>query len=256
MSSILAIFNSSIGKKVLMSLTGLFLTTFLVVHLAGNLQLLKDDGGYAFNSYAIFMTTNPFIKTVSWGLYAIILLHAFKGLALAVANKNSRKNKYVVNGSSKNSHWTSRNMGILGTIILAFVIVHMSDFWWNYKFGETPWTKYTVELSSGDITMESIPKPESNSSRTFKTDTQEVLVAKDLFKKVQETFSNPIFVMFYLLSMLSIAFHLWHGFGSAFQSLGANHPKYNPLIKILGVVVSVIIPIAFAVIPVLMYLNL
>jgi succinate dehydrogenase / fumarate reductase cytochrome b subunit len=256
MSSILAIFNSSIGKKVLMSLTGLFLSLFLVIHLTGNLQLLKPDGGFAFNNYAIFMTTNPLIKTVSWGLYAIILLHAFKGLALAVANKNTRKSKYAVNGSSKNSHWTSRNMGILGTIILIFIVVHMSDFWWNYKFGETPWTKYTVEFSTGDIYVEDAAKPASGESRSYKTDTYEVLVAKDLYKKVQATFSNVLFVAFYVLCMFGLAFHLWHGFASAFQSLGVNHKKYNPLIKGLGFIISILVPIGFAIIPVIMYLSL
>jgi succinate dehydrogenase / fumarate reductase, cytochrome b subunit len=255
MSSILAIFNSSIGKKVLMSLTGLFLSVFLIVHLAGNLQLLKDDQGFAFNAYAIFMTTNPLIKFASYGLYAIILLHAFKGIALAISNKNSRTSKYVVNGSSKNSHWTSRNMGILGTIILAFIIVHMSDFWWNYKFGETPWTSYSIELSNGEVEANPIEAPTQKASTSYKTETHEYLVAKDLYKKVATTFNNPIFVLFYVLSMLSISFHLWHGFASAFQSLGASHPKYNGIVKTLGIVISVIIPLAFAVIPVFMYLT-
>jgi succinate dehydrogenase / fumarate reductase cytochrome b subunit len=255
MSSILSIFNSSIGKKVLMSLTGIFLSLFLVIHLVGNLQLLKDDQGFSFNAYAVFMTTNPFIKTVSWGLYAIILFHAFKGLLLAVSNKNSRKNKYVVNGSSKNSHWTSRNMGILGTVILAFIIIHMSDFWWNYKFGETQWTKYSVTALTGEV--ESYERVSGYTTPiSFKNENQEVLIAKDLYLKVKETFTNPLFVMFYVLSMLAISFHLWHGFASAFQSLGINHPKYNGLIKGLGLFVSVLVPIGFAIIPILMYVNL
>lgn len=255
MSSILSIFNSSIGKKVLMSLTGIFLSLFLVIHLIGNLQLLKGDEGFSFNAYAVFMTTNPFIKTVSWGLYAIILFHAFKGLMLAVANKNSRKNKYVVNGSSKNSHWTSRNMGILGTVILAFIIIHMSDFWWNYKFGETQWTKYTLTTSAEGVSnIETEAVASLSAPLSYKNEMEEVLIAKNLYMKVKETFSNPVFVMFYVLSMLAIAFHLWHGFASAFQSLGINHPKYNGIIKGLGFVISILIPIGFAIIPILMFI--
>jgi succinate dehydrogenase / fumarate reductase cytochrome b subunit len=256
MSSILAIFNSSIGKKVLMSLTGIFLSVFLVVHLVGNLQLLKDDSGYAFNAYALFMTTNPLIKTVSWGLYAIILLHAFKGLALAVTNKNTRHSRYVVSGSQQNSHWTSRNMGILGTIILAFIIVHMSDFWYSYKYGETPWKKYILEYSSGEITAVDTEKPSGNASLNYNTPIHEVLISKDLYMKVVETFKQPLFVLFYVLSMLAIAFHLWHGFASAFQSLGLNHKKYNSLIKGLGFAISVLVPLGFAIIPVFIYLSL
>jgi succinate dehydrogenase / fumarate reductase, cytochrome b subunit len=254
MSSILSIFNSSIGKKLLMSLTGLFLTSFLVVHLIGNLQLLKADSGFSFNAYAVFMTTNPLIKTVSWGLYAIILLHAIKGLALAVENKKTRNVKYAVDAGNSNSHWTSRNMGILGTIILAFIVVHMSDFWFSYKFGETPWKKYTIEFANPEqINVEEISGV--TKSVNIVSETHQVLIAKDLYMKVKETFSNVIFVIFYVLSMFAIMFHLWHGFASAFQTLGLNHPKYNPLIRSLGIVMAVIVPLAFAIIPVYMFLN-
>lgn len=256
MSSLLSIFNSSIGKKVLMALTGIFLTLFLIVHLIGNLQLLQSDSGLAFNSYAVFMTTNPFIKTVSWGLYAIILLHAIKGFALVISNRNSRSSRYVKNGSSSNSHWTSRNMGIFGTIILVFIVVHMSDFWWSYKFGSTPWSQYQVELNTGNMEVTPVEAPATGKALDYYTDTHHIVVAKDLFKKVQETFSNPLFVLFYVLSMLAISFHLWHGIASAFQSLGLYHSKYNAIIKGLGIVISVLIPIGFAVIPIIIYSNI
>lgn len=256
MSSLLSIFSSSIGKKVLMALTGIFLTLFLVIHLIGNLQLLKADSGFAFNSYAVFMTTNPLIKTVSWGLYAIILLHAIKGFALILSNRSSRNTPYVKNGSASNSHWTSRNMGIFGTIILVFVVVHMSDFWWSYKFGSTPWSQYTVELSTGNMEVVEADAPATGKALDYYTSTHHILVSKDLYKKVQETFSNPLFVLFYVLSMLAISFHLWHGIASAFQSLGLYHSKYNATIKGLGVVISILIPLAFAAIPIIMYSNI
>jgi len=241
-----------------MSLTGIFLMLFLVIHLLGNLQLLKHDGGYAFNTYAAFMTSNPLIKVVSWGTYIIILIHAIRGITLEITNKNKRSNKYVIAHYHRNTHWTARKMGLLGAIILLFIILHMSDFWWQYKFGETPWSKYTVELTTGNISSPSDVTGSGFTKYTRYTDASnasEIVIAKDLYKKVVETFSNIYFVLFYAISMLAIAFHLWHGFKSSFQSLGLNHPKYNPLIKGVGTAFSIIIPILFAIIPILMYFT-
>src|SRR5690606_20596715 len=117
-----AFLNSSIGKKLLMALTGLFLCTFLLVHMTVNLQLFKDDGGYAFNTYTVFMTTSPLIKTISYGLYFIILFHAVWGISIGLANKKARPVSYQVPGGNASSKWASRNMGILGTLILAFIV--------------------------------------------------------------------------------------------------------------------------------------
>ena len=106
MSWVTQTLSSSIGKKLVMALTGLFLCSFLIVHMSGNLQLFKHDDGLAFNVYAVFMTTNPLIKTVSYGLYAFILLHAFEGLYLAKQNRQARGNqRYVVSNGKANSSW-------------------------------------------------------------------------------------------------------------------------------------------------------
>ena len=115
--------TSTIGKKLIMSLTGLFLVVFLLVHLIGNLQLLSDDGGAAFNVYAQFMTTNPIIKTTSYGLYSFIILHAVLSLGLTMSNRKARGGQGYSRSSSKSSTWSSRNMGVLGTLILIFIVV-------------------------------------------------------------------------------------------------------------------------------------
>jgi len=126
-------FTSSIGRKLIMSLTGLFLILFLVVHLAGNLQLLKNDGGASFNEYAYFMTSNPLIKFIGLGNYFFILLHAIMGLLLWSKNKSAKGSKYAVRSNAKVS-WASKNMALLGTLILAFIFIHMGDFWYKMKF--------------------------------------------------------------------------------------------------------------------------
>lgn len=217
--------TSSIGRKVIMSLTGLFLIVFLLVHLVGNLQLLKHDGGESFNIYAEFMTTNPLIKFTSYGLYAGILLHAIVGIMLWSKNRKAKGTNYVVK-TSANATWASKNMAILGTLIAAFLFIHMGDFWWKMKTGVVPMTTY----ASIDYQV------------------------KDLYMKVSETFSNPLFVAGYVVGMVVLGFHLWHGFASAFQTLGLNHRKYSPIIGGLGKLYAVVVSAAFAVIPLYFYL--
>ena len=254
MSWITQTLTSSIGKKLVMALTGLFLCSFLMVHLIGNLQVFKGDEGLAFNEYAVFMTTNPLIKTVSYGLYAFILLHAFEGLYLAYNNRKARgKQQYAVTKGSANSSWFSRNMAILGTVLLVFIAVHMSNFWFEYKFGYTPYTRYEENLSTGVKVaspytgeihgkMEEFVREESNTR---------VVIVKDLYRSVVEAFKNPLIVIFYVLAMFSVSFHLIHGFKSAFQTLGINHSKYNPALNVLGIgLFGILIPIGFALMPV------
>ena len=211
-----------------MSLTGLFLITFLPVHLAGNFLLLAGDGGESFNLYAKFMTSNPLIKTVSYGLYAFILIHAIQGLVLWSQNRKARGNeKYAVKVTrATNTNATmARTMGWLGTVILVFIVVHMYQFWLQMKMGNVPMVDYSgVEV-------------------------------KDLFTLVAGTYENIGFVLFYVASMIFIAFHLYHGFQSAFQTLGLNHKKYSPLIHTVGKVYSVVVPLGFAAIPLLMHLG-
>jgi succinate dehydrogenase / fumarate reductase cytochrome b subunit len=204
-----------------MSLTGLFLILFLIVHLLGNLQLLANDGGASFNSYAHFMTTNPLIKSISYGLYFFIILHAYIGIVIWFKNKASKGSTYAVRSSAKVS-WASKNMALLGTLVLAFIFIHMGDFWFKMKF--------TDQLALVNISGMDAP-------------------VKDLYAQVAYTFANPIMVAAYVIGMATLAFHLWHGFQSAFQTLGINHPKYTPIIQSIGKLYAVLIPLAYAIIP-------
>lgn len=216
------LFKSSLGRKYLMALTGLFLCTFLIVHLIGNLQLFANDGGEAFNKYTYFMTHNPLIKIVAYVNYALILLHVIDGFMLTIANRKARPVNYAYVDASKNSIWASRNMGILGTIILVFIVVHMGDFWFEMKFGTVP----TVEYGDG-------------------------IIYKDLYLEVTEAFQTGWYSALYVISMVAIGFHLFHGFQSAFQTIGLNHHKYTPAIKFVGTFLfAVLIPAGFASIPV------
>jgi succinate dehydrogenase / fumarate reductase, cytochrome b subunit len=219
--------TSSIGRKLVMSLTGLFLIIFLAIHLAGNLQLLYADSGEAFNLYAKFMTTNPLIKTTSYLLYAFILLHAIQGWILWRKNKLARGAQgYAVKVTKTvgTNRFASVNMGWLGTIIFVFILIHLYQFWLQMKLGNLPMATYDgVEV-------------------------------KDLYAIVAKAYSNIGFVAFYVISMVVVGIHLYHGFHSAFQTLGLSHHKYTPLVKGFGKLYSIVVPLGFAIIPVYMYL--
>lgn len=216
------LFKSSLGRKYLMALSGLFLCLFLVVHVIGNLQLFKDDGGQSFNEYTYFMTHNPLIKIVAYVNYFLILLHVFDGLMLTIANRKARGSNYAHVDQSKSSTWSSRNMGILGTIILIFLIIHMRTFWFEMKFGTMP----TISYDGG------------------------IIEYKDMYIVVAEAFSQTWYSILYVLSMFALGFHLVHGFQSGFQTIGLNHHKYTPVIKGVGIgVFAILIPALFAAMP-------
>ena len=209
-----------------MALTGLFLCSFILVHLVGNLQLIPALGGQeAFNVYAEFMTTFPAVKAVSYILYLSILFHAFDGLWLAYQNMKARPVGYAKNKASANSGWASRNMALLGTIVLVFIVTHMQNFWYKMKFG---------------------------------TIADDDWGAQDLWTVVYKFFQDPdlgwLFTLLYVVSMAAVGFHLWHGFKSAFQTLGLNHSRYNPMIQKTGILFAVVIPLLFAVIPIYIFL--
>lgn len=212
-----------------MSLTGLFLIVFLLVHLAGNLQLLHNDGGEAFNLYAKFMTTNPLIKTVSYLLYAFILLHAIQGWMLWSKNRSARGNQryavHVLRGAEGQSPQVAARMGWLGTIIFIFLLVHMYQFWLQMKMDVLPYVEY------------------------------DGVSVKNLFLPVKEAFTDLGFVIFYVVSMYVVGVHLWHGFQSAFQTLGLNHRKYTPFIHFIGKAYSILVALGFALIPIIFYLR-
>jgi succinate dehydrogenase / fumarate reductase, cytochrome b subunit len=226
MSWITNFLTSSLGKKIIMSLTGLFLIVFLVVHLTGNLQLMYDDGGEAFNVYAHFMTTNELIIFLSYGLYAFILLHIIQGILIALQNRGARKKGYAV-ANRKSNTFASRNMALLGLLVFFFLAVHMGDFWYKMKF-------------TGELDMITYAGYD--------------FAVKDLYGRVNTAFQEWWIVLIYVLGLIALALHLWHGFQSAFQTLGLNHKKYTPIIKGLGKIYSIVIPLGFAIIPLYFFL--
>ena len=215
--------TSSLGKKIVMSLTGLFLIMFLVVHCAINALIFYNDGGSSFNGGAHFMGTNPIIRFTEIILFAGLLLHIYQAFVLTRDNKKARPVGYAVSGAAQNSKWYSRSMGLLGTIILMFLIVHLKHFWVVSRF--------TNELSEG------------TSGHT-------------MFDEMKEVFQNPYAVILYVLAMFSLGYHLLHGFVSAFQTLGLNNKKYTPLLKTIGLIFSLIIPFVFATMPLAMHFGL
>jgi len=255
MSKSKPLLRSSLGRKLIMSLTGIFLCMFLVVHLVGNLQLFKDDSGYAFNQYAYFMTHFAPIKVVSYLLYASIVVHAVCALVLTRKNRAARPVGYAVSAGGANSAWSARNMGILGTIILVFLATHMHNFWWKYHNDEVPYVEYRTDLETGARSITQLQADEFSDYQVIVENGVEVIKARDLYKQVDYAFQNAGLVIFYLIAMLALAFHMIHVFQSAFRTLGLSHKKYMPLVQGLGVwVFGVIVPAAFALMPLYVFL--
>lgn len=256
-----------------MALTGLFLCLFLTGHLLGNLQLLSSgkDAALHFNQYALFMTTNPAVKLLSYLTYISIIFHAIDGIVLTVQNRNARPIRYVMNKPGKNTIWASRNMAVLGTVILVFIVTHMISFWARMHFDDKM-PLQTINILAGPTPQEFymttdgsyVPKAQVDQGLVVIKNRTEFYDAganvkikegyKDLYKITVEFFRQPkfglLYTILYVISMVVLGFHLFHGFGSAFQSLGANNPKYNGLIKKFGYAFAIIVPLLFAIIPV------
>ncbi len=264
MSSKVHFLDTSIGRKVLMSLTGLFLCTFLIVHVSGNLQLFYNDHGLAFNQYSVFMTTFTPIKIVSYLLYATVLIHVLNGFRITLKNRKAREVGYDSRKDPRSSTWASKNMALLGTIVLIFLVTHMANFWFQYKFGEVPWVEYHVDLASGHVLgtpvqMEATPgiKPHESIGADASGNAIQIVVLKDLYAVVKTAFQEIWIVVLYLLGMIALAYHLVHGFQSSFQTLGINHKLYTPIIRVIGLwMFGIIIPLLFAAMPAYFYFFL
>lgn len=246
--------SSSLGKKLIMSLTGLFLCVFLIVHLTGNLQLFYNDEGKAFNDYAYFMTHFTPIKAVSYLLYTSIIVHAVYALLLTIYNRKARPVRYAAYNGAANSAWNSRNMGILGTVLLVFIVTHMSNFWWKYHNDSVPYVEYRTDLTTQQTTAVELTSAEFTDYVKYVDNGIEITHARDLYKQVAFAFQNPWLVALYVIAMVAMSFHLIHGFKSAFQTLGFDHKKYAPIIRFIGIwVFGVAIPIGFAAMPLYFY---
>jgi succinate dehydrogenase / fumarate reductase cytochrome b subunit len=257
MSEFKQTFNSSLGKKLIMALTGLFLCTFLIVHLGGNLFLFKNDDGYGFNVYANFLTHFPPIEVVAYLLYLSILVHALYAIILTVKNRKARPVNYAVQTQSPAS-WSSKNMGLLGSILFLFIVIHMSDFWYSYKYSNAiGFKEYRTDLSSGKTTVADYNPTSPNFENSVSTENNiEILRVKNLHARVATSFSNIWYVVFYVIAMGAVSFHLLHGFQSAFRTLGWVHRKYTPIVEFIGTwFFAVIMPLGFAAMPVVYYFT-
>lgn len=211
----IALYYSSITKKVFLALAGLFLISFLVLHLAINLLLLSSDGGMAYTEAVHFMTTNPIIKVMEIFLFGGFALHIILGIIIQIQNWMARPVRYKVEGYSHNSFF-SKYMIHTGAIIFIFLMVHF----FNFYFVKLGWVSPPAGLER-----------------------------EDFYQMATLLFSNNFYAILYMVLMVFLAFHLNHAFQSAFQTLGLNHSKYTPAIKFIGTLYSVLIPAGFALIP-------
>lgn len=212
--------SSSIGKKFIMGITGLFLISFLVIHVSLNSAIFCNDGGATFNAGADFMAHNPVIRILEIGLFAGLILHIVQALVLTLENKKARPTPYQVVNGAANSKWYSRSMGLLGSLLLLFLVVHLGNFWLPTKVAVFSHTEHNT------------------------------------FEGMKDVFAQWYFVVVYLVGVVSLLYHLLHGFQSAFQSLGINHKKYTPFIKKAGIWFSIIVCALFAAMPITMHLGL
>ncbi len=226
MSWLKGYFDSSIGKKFVMAVTGLFLILFIVEHMTANLLLLLPDNGDLYNEYSHFMVTFPFIRVVEILLFASILFHIIYALVLTVHNRKSRPVNYAVRKPSANSSWVSRNMGFLGVILLIFLTIHLAGFF----------AKARITHDLGTV---------------FINGTE----MHDVYSMVKAKFEIWWFDLIYIIGFIALGAHLWHGFFSSFRTLGLRHPKYLPLFKGLGIFFAIIIPLGFAIVPLYFLIN-
>jgi succinate dehydrogenase / fumarate reductase cytochrome b subunit len=210
MTTFAGFFTSSIGRKLLMGFTGLFLCSFLVVHFTGNLLLFKSDGGIAFDAYSEFMSTNFIIRTIEIGLFLALLLHTALGVQLWVNNRKVRTEAYAVKAGAATSTLASRIAFVTGSVVFIFLVVHLRTFFVPARFGPA------------DLSM---------------------------YQLVRDSFASPVYSLFYVIAQILLAYHLLHGFQSAFQTFGLRGNRYLPLIEAIGFVFWFLIPLGFAAMP-------
>jgi succinate dehydrogenase / fumarate reductase cytochrome b subunit len=211
------IFSSSIGKKFIVGLTGLCLCIYLVVHVAGNLLLFKDDGGAAFDKYAEILPSIFLILIIEKVLFAVFLAHIIGGVYLWLQNRRARPGKYAMTKPAENSALTSRTMFVTGSVVFIFLVIHIRTFWFTSRF---------------------------QAGEHF-----------SMYSLVRESFANPLYTAFYVAAMVLLGLHLRHGFQSAFQTFGLKTQRYAPIIEAVGMLFWLVIPLGFASMPIYFYLT-
>lgn len=202
-----------------MALTGLFLIVFLLEHLYTNLLLYKSDGGLAFIEASHSMVHNILIRIIEVVLFAAIIIHVIQALAVTIQNRKARPVKYAVSRTDNTSSWFSRNMGLTGSIILFFIVVHLNTFFVSYRI---------TGLAENE----------------------------NIAWKVKEAFASGWYSLLYVVAVLFLGFHLNHGFQSAFQSMGFNNKKYASLLKNSGTALAIILTLGFISFPILFYFGI
>lgn len=215
------VFISSVGRKLVMGFTGIFLILFLIIHAGLNACIWAGDGGEMFNKGAHFMGGNWVPRILEIGLFVGLLLHIIQGFMLEFSNRSKRSVGYDVSYGNDGSKWYSRSMGLLGTLILLFLILHLYHFWLPNRSHQ------------GFLLGEEI----------------------NLYERMKTEFSVLWVVIVYVLGCLSLGYHLAHGFQSAFRTLGIHNKRYNTMITCIGYCFAIIIPLAFAMMPVSFYME-
>lgn len=227
---------STLGKKILMALTGLALTGFVLGHLAGNLLLFLPRQGYytgsfynpvIYNQYSHHLTSlGPLLWVIEIGLVAIFLAHAYTAIVVALGNNAARAQGYEVDGNANftsKKTFSSKTMIWTGIAVSVFIVIHLI----NFKYG----VEYKTKLPGIDEEQ------------------------RDFYKLVTEFFGNPLYTGMYLAFMIWLAFHLRHGFWSAFQSLGANSPRYSNLLYILSLIMAFLLGLGYLGIPIYIFVG-
>ena len=222
------LFKSSVSRKNMMAISGLFISFFLVIHLIGNLILIIPDSFFPiefwgnvasvhdmYNAYSHFLVHFWPVTVIAWILYAFIIIHIVDAIAITIQNRKSQGDTYVMSDKSS-STWYSRNMGILGTILAGFIIIHMAQFWLKYKVLE---------------------------------------VEEDLYNLVVATFKVEWFVILYVVSIIAMGFHLVHGIESAHTSLGVYQKRLVKIVKVFAFWFSIVLTLLYAIIPIIIYFK-
>ncbi|MBX2924269.1 MAG: succinate dehydrogenase cytochrome b subunit [Chitinophagaceae bacterium] len=225
------LFTSSVGKKFIMALTGVSLIVFLIVHVGLNACIWANDNGEMFNKAAHFMGSTVVIRIAEVGLFIGIILHIIQGIVLELDNRSKRSIGYQVPMGNRGSKWYSRSMGLLGTLILLFLIMHIYHFWTPSRLG-------------GIADIQPL-QPVIYDGKEY----------HNLYAEMITVFQSLFIVILYVLGCISLAYHLLHGFNSAFRTLGLHNQRYVKIVKVLGTVFSIIVPLAFAMMPISMHFG-
>jgi succinate dehydrogenase / fumarate reductase cytochrome b subunit len=218
------IFTSSIGKKLLMSLAGLFLISFLLVHMGHNLVVIVSNDPMDFNKVAHFMSSNILIKIFEIVLFGGLLLHLIYALILQVQNWIARPKRYN-KANYSNTSFFSKFMIHTAMITLVFLVIHLMDFYIKAKFG------HAAEIIVDGVTYHNFAA------------------------EIEDKFKMLPYVIFYIAAIVFLGFHLIHGFQSAFKTLGLDHKKYNPAIQLLAIVYTTVIVAGYSIIPLFIYFS-